>query len=96
MSRVHDVGGQTGFGAIDPTEEPPRFHADWEARVFALQRILLRRGLFTGDEMRDAIESIPPGRYLAASYFERWLEALEVLAGQKLAGQKPAGQEDPA
>jgi nitrile hydratase len=89
MSRVHDVGGQTGFGAIDPggeggqAGEAPRFHADWEARVFALQRILLRRGLFTGDEMRDAIESIPPERYLAASYFERWLEALEVLAGRK-------------
>jgi nitrile hydratase len=51
--------------------------------VFALQRIMLRRGLFTGDEMRDAIESIPPERYLAASYFERWLEALETLAGRK-------------
>jgi nitrile hydratase len=88
MSRVHDVGGQTGFGPVDPGDpddhaERPRFGADWEARVFALQRILLRRGLFTGDEMRDAIESIPPERYLAASYFERWLEALETLAARK-------------
>ncbi|HEY0716404.1 MAG TPA: hypothetical protein VGD68_02215 [Streptosporangiaceae bacterium] len=88
MSRVHDVGGQTGFGPVDAgdADDPadrPRFAADWEARVFALQRILLRRGLFTGDEMRDAIESIPPGRYLAASYFGRWLEALETLADRK-------------
>jgi nitrile hydratase len=85
MSRVHDVGGQTGFGPVDPGDPAgrPGFGADWEARVFALQRILLRRGLFTGDEMRDAIESIPPGRYLAAPYFERWLEALEVLIDRK-------------
>ena len=85
MSRVHDVGGQTGFGPVDPGDpaEPAQFGADWEARVFALQRILLRRGLFTGDEMRDAIESIPPGRYLSASYFGRWLEALEMLADRK-------------
>ena len=85
MSRVHDVGGQTGFGPVDPGDpaEPAQFSADWEARVFALQRILLRRGLFTGDEMRDAIESIAPGRYLSAPYFERWLEALEVLLERK-------------
>ena len=79
------MGGQTGFGPVDPGDPAgePSFGADWEARVFALQRILLRRGLFTGDEMRDAIESIPPERYLAAPYFERWLEALEVLADRK-------------
>lgn len=79
------MGGQTGFGPVDPGDpaEPAQFSADWEARVFALQRILLRRGLFTGDEMRDAIESIPPGRYLSAPYFGRWLEALEVLLERK-------------
>ena len=79
------MGGQTGFGPVDPGDPAgrPGFGADWEARVFALQRILLRRGLFTGDEMRDAIESIPPGRYLAAPYFERWLEALELLIDRK-------------
>jgi hypothetical protein len=85
MSRVHDVGGQTGFGPVDPGDaaEPAQFGADWEAHVFAVQRILLRRGVFTGDEMRDAIESIPPERYLAAAYFERWLEALEMLVARK-------------
>jgi nitrile hydratase subunit beta len=33
--------------------------------------------------MRDAIESLPPERYLAAPYFERWLEAIEVLLDRK-------------
>jgi nitrile hydratase subunit beta len=31
------------------------------------------------DEFRDAIESMPPAQYLAASYYERWLFALEAL-----------------
>jgi len=57
----------------------PPFHADWEARVYALAGVLGRRGLFTGDELRDAIESLPPERYLSASYYERWLDALEAL-----------------
>lgn len=63
------------------------FHADWEARVFALATALARRGVFNGDELRDAIERIPPEEYLAASYYERWLRAVETLLAEKgLAG----------
>jgi nitrile hydratase len=65
------MGGQTGFGA------------DWEARVYALAAMLRRRGLFNSDELRDAIERLPPEQYLAASYYERWLGALEVLAAER-------------
>jgi len=92
VSRVHDVGGQTGFGPVpvprnreDGTDGGggPPFHADWEARVYALAGVLGRRGLFTGDELRDAIESLPPERYLSASYYERWLDALEALVEKK-------------
>ena len=61
----------------------PPFHADWEARVYALAGVLGRRGLFTDDELRDAIESLPPERYLSASYYERWLDALETLVARK-------------
>ncbi|MBC6460612.1 SH3-like domain-containing protein [Actinomadura sp. HBU206391] len=82
MSRVHDVGGQTGFGPLDPEDGPP-FHADWEARVFALNRALLGRGVYNLDEFRDAIELIPPEEYLAASYYERWLRAIETLVTEK-------------
>ncbi len=79
MSRVNDVGGQTGFGPLHiETDEPP-FHADWEARVFALNSALVRRGVYTLDEFRDAVESLPPQEYLAASYYERWLAAIEKL-----------------
>lgn len=84
MSRVNDVGGQTGFGPLDiETDEPP-FHADWEARVFALNSALVRGGVYTLDEFRDAVETLPPQQYLAASYYERWLAAIEKLTADRV------------
>ena len=85
------MGGQTGFGPV-PTDEDgePAFGADWEARVYALAALLRQGrgngevgGLFNSDELRDAIERLPPEQYLTASYYERWLGALEVLAAEK-------------
>ena len=83
MSRVHDVGGQTGFGPVPPEDGGEPFHADWEARVFALNRALLRRGVYNLDEFRDAVERIPPEDYLSASYYERWLRAIETLVAER-------------
>jgi nitrile hydratase len=84
VSRINDVGGQVGFGAVAPDPgEPATFHADWEARVFALEAVLLRRGVFDLDEFRDAIERMPPQEYLGASYYERWLTAIETLLREK-------------
>src|SRR5436190_524459 len=84
VSRVHDMGGQTGFGPVPVDENgEPAFHADWEARVYALATMLRRRGLFNSDELRSAIERLPPEQYLAASYYERWLGALEMLVAEK-------------
>jgi hypothetical protein len=79
VSRVNDVGGQTGFGELSIEADEPPFHADWEARVFALNGALLRRGVYNLDQFRDAVERIPPQEYLAASYYERWLLAIESL-----------------
>jgi nitrile hydratase subunit beta len=81
MGRVNDVGGQTGFGDLLIEAEEQPFHADWEARVYALAAVLLRRGVYNLDEFRDAVERIPPQEYLAASYYERWLAAIEMLTG---------------
>jgi hypothetical protein len=83
MSRVNDVGGQSGFGPIPVEEDEPPFHADWEARVYALVRALRRAGVFNLDEMRDAIERIPPQDYLTMSYYERWLTAMETMLREK-------------
>jgi hypothetical protein len=84
VSRVHDMGGQAGFGPVPVgSDGVPPFAADWEARVYALATMLRRRGVINGDELRDAIERLPPQQYLAASYYERWLGALETLAAEK-------------
>jgi hypothetical protein len=78
------MGGQTGFGPLPAGQDgEPAFAADWEARVHALAAVLRRRGLFNDDELRDAIERLPPAEYLAASYYERWLAAIEALADRK-------------
>jgi nitrile hydratase subunit beta len=85
MSRVHDMGGQTGFGPVPADDDGRFFHADWEARVYALVRALQRRGLINQefDEMRDAIERIPPAEYLTMSYYERWLRGAQMLLAEK-------------
>ncbi len=83
MARINDVGGTEGFGAVDTTDSPHPFHADWEARVYALNSALLSARVYNLDEFRDAIERMPPTRYLAASYYERWLAAIETLLVEK-------------
>jgi hypothetical protein len=85
VSRVNDVGGQTGFGEINTEDRELAFHADWEARVYALNTALLRRGVYNLDQFRDALEQMPPEEYLAASYYERWLAAIETLTGTRSA-----------
>jgi nitrile hydratase subunit beta len=83
MSRLNDVGGMHGFGPIEPAADEPPFHAEWEARVFALNRLLMQRGLYNLDQFRDAVEQIEPARYFTLTYYERWLEAIEQLLAQR-------------
>jgi nitrile hydratase len=82
MGRVNDVGGQTGFGEVVAVDDEAAFHADWEARVYALNAALLQRGVYNLDQFRDTVERIPPAQYLAASYYERWMMAIETLTGR--------------
>jgi nitrile hydratase subunit beta len=77
MNGVHDMGGMDGFGPVVPEQNEPVFHADWEGRVAALASVVMWR--VNQDESRHAIERIPPARYLASSYYERWLAAVETL-----------------
>jgi len=71
MNGVHDMGGMHGFGPVEPEPNEPVFHAVWEGRVFALQ---LSRFGGNIDERRSHVEQIRPDRYLAISYYERWLD----------------------
>jgi nitrile hydratase subunit beta len=83
MGRGHDIGGTEGHGPIAREEDEPPFHHEWEARVFALNRLLLKAGLYNLDEFRFAIERMPEDEYAAASYYARWLDAIERLLGEK-------------
>ena len=74
MNSIHDMGGMHGFG---PEENEPVFHEKWEGRVMAMQRSLGVAGLWTIDMSRAAQEALPPLKYIAASYYERWLMGLE-------------------
>jgi hypothetical protein len=83
MTRIHDIGGMEGFGAVDVSEDAQPFHADWEARLFALNTALIRRGVYGLDELRDAVERLDPVTYLGCSYYERWYLAMRGLLAQK-------------
>jgi nitrile hydratase len=79
MNGVHDMGGMDGFGPVVREDNEPVFHADWEGRMYALAGIVMGAAQVNIDEFRHAIERIPPARYLASSYYERWLAAAETL-----------------
>lgn len=76
---VHDRGGKPA-GPIDRSEHDL---ADWELLTDALNASLWRRGVYTVDEHRRAIEALPTARYEALPYYGRWLAALEALLIEK-------------
>jgi hypothetical protein len=78
MNGPHDMGGMHGMGPIPIEENEPVFHSEWEAKVFAMSFATFIN-YFPVDETRHASERMPPGEYLSASYYERWLYALELL-----------------
>jgi len=77
MNGVHDMGGMHGFGPVVPEVDEPVFHADWEARVLALQRLTVGQGLFNLDAFRLGIERMDPAHYLRSTYYERWMTTIE-------------------
>ena len=83
MNGVHDLGGSHGHGPVVAEPGETVFHRPWEGRVYAMMSLCRQRGLFNLDEMRNAIEHMPPAEYLASSYYERWLSALERLISEK-------------
>jgi nitrile hydratase len=77
MNGVHDMGGMHGFGPVTPEKNEPVFHADWEGRVFAMQRATFFLGLWNIDMARASVEKLPPHVYLGVSYYEKWQAGLE-------------------
>ena len=79
----HDLGGVERFGTVDTSDDGASFHHEWEARVFAINRLLLQRGFYTLDEFRYAVEQMDSQAYDRASYYERWLYAIQKLIKEK-------------
>jgi nitrile hydratase subunit beta len=79
MNGAHDLGGQMGFGPVEPEANEPVFHAPWERRALGLTLAVGALGQWNIDMSRSARESIHPARYLALSYYEIWLEGIKRL-----------------
>lgn len=77
---AHDRGGRPSTEPIDRREHEL---ADWELRTDALMGVLGERGLINVDEMRRGIESMPADEYDDASYYERWIYAMETILAEK-------------
>jgi nitrile hydratase len=86
------MGGMHGFGPVEVEPNEPVFHEPWEAHVLAMNRRLSGR-LYHLDEMRNAIEHLPPAQYLGSSYYARWLAAIEKLVAAK--GVRPEAPPPP-
>ena len=78
MNGVHDMGGQQDMGPVQYEKNEPVFHATWEGRIYALTRAMAAWRKWSLDTSRHAIEVIPPIDYLRMSYYERWLNSLEI------------------
>jgi nitrile hydratase len=94
MNGVHDMGGMHGFGRVVAEPNEPVFHARWEGTVRAIFERTNGR-YFNLDEFRRSLERMPPDAYLRASYYEKWLYALESILKEKgvvSAGELAAGQ----
>jgi nitrile hydratase subunit beta len=82
MNGVHDMGGMQDMGPVRHETNEPVFHAEWEARVYALNRVMRAWSKVNLDAWRHDIELLPPADYLRMSYYEKWLAVLEKQAVQ--------------
>ena len=79
MNGPHDLGGQMGFGPINPEADEPVFHHDWEGRVLGVTLCAGAVGPWNLDKSRFSRESLAPSVYYSSTYYEIWLAGLEQL-----------------
>jgi nitrile hydratase subunit beta len=80
-----DLGGQEGYGPVQPEREQEMFHAAWEPRVLAVTVAMGAAGLWNIDTSRAARETLAD--YPKLSYYQIWLAGLEKLLVQSGAVQ---------
>jgi nitrile hydratase len=85
---IHDLGGMQGFGPVVVEQDEPPFHEPWEARTHGLAIAAAIAVPAPGGTVRPYIERMGHAAYLATSYYEHWLSALEArLVGAGVIGE---------
>ena len=86
MDTIHDLGGRQGFGPIEHRndDDAVTFHAEWEARAYALCAMTWRSWATSGshlnlDWFRHVRERIDPRDYLGRPYFDQWVQSLAAI-----------------
>ena len=82
--RHHDMGGLPA-GPVENEDHEPDL---WEKRVDALMVCLGTsapdgKRLITVDEIRRAIEDLPPDAYDTMGYYERWVHSLSIILSER-------------
>jgi nitrile hydratase len=74
---AHDLGGAADLGPVPVEPLGPVANERWEDVVFTLMLGGAMGGVFGVEQHRTAMEGMNPTLYMACSYFERWLVAIE-------------------
>ncbi len=61
ISGIHDTGGVPGYGPVEPEEDEPVFHYEWEGRIYGLATSV------PGGFSRQALERLEPEAYMSAT-----------------------------
>jgi nitrile hydratase subunit beta len=78
--KVHDLGGQPGYGAVQREPNSEVFPERWQASVFAMAGLGMVTAAWNNtDRFRHAVERIDPVAYLTHGYYGRWLGGIETL-----------------
>lgn len=64
-AKFHDMGGRPNDEPIDQSEH---VLMDWERRIDSIRGVLGEKGYLGVDELRRAIEALPPERYEYSIY----------------------------
>ncbi len=84
MSRVHDMGGRFGDGAVTPEPEDAPIHApEWHKRALAITIACGALGAWPIDAARRARESVAPKDYARFTYYEKWIAGLADLLAER-------------
>lgn len=81
MDGIHDLGGEQGFGRVEPTAEEPPFEHDWEGRLVGIFRAIarFREAAWNTDKFRFTREQLPPVEYLTRPYFDQWYRSYAAM-----------------